>query len=331
MGFWSRLGAVLTDTGRPEEAVRIFVDRTRDEPTRRAQVEVVRTLSDRFGFETTDDPARLAAATESWAHLTRALADPASWVRATALTGLRELANILRNHVDPELVRATYGPVWRCLRDHDPQIRAEAGPTLSSFSDVMDARTRLAATRAVGALLADPDDDVRAQALFYLGTMDVEAREFLPGAYAALTDPDPQVRTSAVRAVKMIGPGRDGAPTEVIGRLMHLLVADPAPRVREGAADCLGDADVRGTGTLDRYVVTALIQALADPDAQVRHTVVFALGDLGAAAERAVWPLLQLADGEHREAVGFALRDIGTPAARQALRHAGLPLHTPFD
>lgn len=328
MGLWSRVSAAWAEAGVPEEAVRLFVDQSQPERKRRAQVDVVNVLSDHFGFSQGDDPDRLVAASQSWALLVGALGDPQPWVRATALNGLNELANILRFDLDAGLVHSAYGPVARCLQDRDEEVRVEACSALKSFTDVMNDATADWAIRSIGALLRDPSVTVRAEAMRWLADDRIPAAwDFLPWAYEWLADPDSEIRDSAVSAVGIMHLGGERpAPPDVAARIAHLLAVDPSPLVREHAADALHEVAPQ-----DPRAVAALVNALHDPESDVRHKVIFALGDFGSAADQAVDPLLALADGEHREAVGFGLRGIGTPRAMEALRRAGLPLETPLD
>jgi hypothetical protein len=321
VAFWSRNGAK-----EGEEAVRVLVDQSQSERRRRGQVDVVKVLSDHFGTEA--EHKDLTAATRSWQLLLGALGDPLPWVRATALNGINEIANVLRFDLDPHLVHSAYGPVAQRLRDPDQEVRAEACSALMSCADVMDDATRDWAVRSVGMLLRDPVPPVRAEAIRHLAEGSIPAAwEFLPWAYEWLGDPDAEVREAALCAVwKLHLDGKHPVRPDVPGRVAHLLGADPEPRVREQAADTLP-----AVAPYEPRAVGALVNALRDPDADVRHKVIFSLGDYGARADQAVGPLFALAGTEHREAVGFALRAIGTPAAMDALQRAGLPAEDPAE
>jgi HEAT repeat protein len=301
MGTWSNTGP---------KAVRVLVDQSRPEHKRRAQVDTVEVLSDHFGDRAKD----VAAAEESWLLLLGALADPLPWVRATALSGLNEIANVRRSDLDAGLVRGAYGPMAHRLRDPDSEVRARACSALMSCADVMDSATADWAVRSVGSLLHDPVPKVRAEAIRHVANDSIPAAwEVLPWAYQWLGDPHPEIREAALSALWfMHHDGQHPAPPDVPGRVAYLLGADPEPRVREQAADTLPKVAPH-----DPRAIDTLIKALHDPDYDVRHKVIFALGDYGPMAARAVGPLRTLADGEHDDAVDFALEAIGTPWAAQ--------------
>lgn len=307
--------------------MRVLVDQSRPEHKRHAQVETVNVLSDYFS-EADESEKEMARAARTWLLLLGALSDHLPWVRATALNGINEMANVLRHDFDRGLVESAYVPVAQCLRDPVAQVRQEACSALMSCSSVMDSATADWAVRSVGALLGDPVPQVRAEAIRYLAEDSIQAAaEFLPWAYQWLGDPHPEVRAGALSAIwSMHLSGQRATPPDVPGRVAHLLLTDPDATVREQAADTLAKVAIH-----EPWAVDALVKALGDPEEDVRHKVIFSLGDYEGRADRAAGPLLTLADGEHREAVGFALRAIGTPTAIDALRRTGLPLEDPDE
>ena len=102
--------------------------------------------------------------------------------------------------------------------------------------------------------LDQPDEEVRYQAIFALGTIGPDAAEAVPALATILTeDPDPEARHRAALALAKMAPASGPA----VPALAHALEEDEEPAVRMNAA--LG---LLRLGTLSRPAVPALIRAL---------------------------------------------------------------------
>jgi HEAT repeat protein len=108
--------------------------------------------------------------------------------------------------------------------------------------------------------------DVAVSEMRALGTDTV-----FPSLVEKLSDPDPEVRCAAIRALVLLDSHR--AVEVVVGML-----ADPDITVRWYASGCLHDIG-------DERAVPALSESLRrDPDPQVRGTAAYALGGIGSPA-----------------------------------------------
>ncbi len=120
-------------------------------------------------------------------------------------------------------------------------------------------------------------DEVRTLAARALGLIGYRARAAIPNLIAALSDPSPNVRGSAAKA---LGNVRAGAPA--VAPLQGLL-SDPEGDVRQQAALGLGLL-----GRLAVPAVPALTRALSDREPRVRGSSAKALGYVGPKAASAV-------------------------------------------
>jgi HEAT repeat protein len=127
-------------------------------------------------------------------------------------------------------------------------------------------------------------------------------------ARAALDDPDPGVRSSALGALERTGTCR-------AVDLVHAM-DDPAPSVRRTACELAGRSSSRS-----RRLLHALGARLADDDALVTEAAVWALGERREAT--AVTALAAVASGHDdvrcRESAVGALGSIGDPAGLPAV------------
>jgi HEAT repeat protein len=157
--------------------------------------------------------------------------------------------------------------------------------------------------------LQDESVAVRRDVARFIARTDPPRRDAL--IRQALEDSDPQVLTIAIEAV------RGDADRDTVGRLEKLLVESDAPAVREAAANALGK--VGGAQS-----VPALLQALDDPEANVRWFAVEALRKLNA--DRATLQLGEMLkedpNARVREIVATTLGELGQPASVPALRGA---------
>ena len=132
-------------------------------------------------------------------------------------------------------------------------------------SPVRETLRRLSDGDATGRLLAARD----------LGIL--QAEETVPALIAALHDPDVRVRSEAIASLKLFGPR--AAPA--VPALCSVLREDRDARFRRVAAEALG---MIGAPT----AVLRLIDALEDPDEEVREAVAVALGRIGPRASACI-------------------------------------------
>jgi serine/threonine protein kinase len=156
--------------------------------------------------------------------------------------------------------------------------------------------------------LSDPNPETRRGAIRALVELGAAAARGTPALVTALRDPDPQVRWAAAEALANLGPPAALAVAEAL--------RDVTPHVRVIAAAVLGRI---GPGA--RRAVPALSEAMRDRSPEVRRQAAESLGAIGVEARAAVKTLLCAAEDwveEVREEALRALRRIG-PAAVPAL------------
>ena len=145
-------------------------------------------------------------------------------------------------------------------------------------------------------------------------------------AHAALADPDPKVRASALGALERMGRLDDVA--------LAGACADPSPVVRRRAAQLAA-----------RRPAVSLVSLLSDPDASVVEMAAFACGEQEQGGDEVVRRLAAVAtehaDALVREAAVAALGALGDPAGlpailaatrdKPAIRRRAVIALTPFD
>ncbi|MEW9527761.1 fumarate reductase/succinate dehydrogenase flavoprotein subunit [Microbispora sp. NPDC049125] len=213
--------------------------------------------------------------------LAEALDDPHGTVRRAAVTGLRELVEVLP--ATPRLGALLRGAVRQGSDRHgerqgDPAVRAAALDTLRAL--------RLGDAEVFERALADEDARVRIEAVRGLVSLDDDARVALAAADASREvrvwvarglgtigkpsgtlvrlagDPDPLVRAAALEAAGEAGQALDAGAVRAL--------ADPAWQVRVGAA--------RGLAAAEPSVAAGpLAAALGDPHLDVRKAAVLSL------------------------------------------------------
>jgi len=144
------------------------------------------------------------------------------------------------------------------------------------------------------------------RAIGYFGSDGASA---VPELIAALSDPSPEIRSSAAAALAQVGPKAASAVPALAKSL-----SDSSPHVRDIAAIALRSMGPSALGALP-----ALVRALSDPVDFVRAPVAEALGAIGPAAKNAVPALGQRLLEKHEQgfvltSVASALGDIGTAA-----------------
>ena len=163
------------------------------------------------------------------------------------------------------------------LKGDSPRIRARAAQSLGT----MAALPRV--TPALIAALGDPSAEVRAEAAAALGRGAQDWEVVEPALFAARFDADEGVRVAVIVAMDSRSSGpRSTTPSgaERVARYQSMMLAGligESPRVRRAAARALGHEPSFGFG--DPIALTnAEIDALADPDAEVRAAAATALG-----------------------------------------------------
>jgi HEAT repeat protein/lysophospholipase L1-like esterase len=228
-----------------------------------------------------------AAAKPAVPALVRRLKDEQARVRAAAAEALERIGPPARAAV-PALLDE--------LGDPHQAVRWKAAEALSSIGLPPTEWPRLADA------LTHRDEYVRAFAAFSLGEMVQDGRPAAFALAAAVSDPDPSVRTVVVTALAKIG----AAEPPVIDALERAL-ADRTWEYRWRAARALGRIH-QDTGGAVASLAAALAQ---DDDVKVRREAARALGRFGRSAETAI-PALSVArrdpDSDVRDAAAWALQ-----------------------
>jgi HEAT repeat protein/beta-lactamase regulating signal transducer with metallopeptidase domain len=276
---------------------------------------------------------------------------------AVRLAAIQSLGNLS----DPRAVDALVEAV---KTDTDPQVREAAAEALGEIDSpravpgliaalgsekVGAVRAKIAwalgeiddkrAVAALGAVVRDPDAEVRRQAVSALG--ELESAAAVPMLIPALKDADIETRKQAASALGEIGskdavealiPLTKDADAEVRKQTVEALGQIEDKRALPALEAAVRDANVEvrrqaieAIGQLDelRSAPPALITALKDDDQEVRKAAVEALGQLeDEEAVPALIPLTRDADVEVKRAAVEALSSIGGARAVEVM--AGL-------
>jgi HEAT repeat protein len=160
--------------------------------------------------------------------------------------------------------------------------------------------------------LDDPSAVVKARALWAIAVIGPDAAEALPALAAALQDKDAKLRGLAAQALAELGPAARPAIPALVRALedadpqVRLLAAEALHEIGEETVEHLleavrhKDAAIRVTAVQSlvtfhesRPAVTALVEALKDPDRKVRAAAAGALVRLGPTAKAAIAGLLE--------------------------------------
>jgi len=276
---------------------------------------------------------------------------------AVRLAAVQSLGNLS----DPRAVDAL---VQALKTDTDPEVREAAAEALGEIDSpravpgliaalgsekVGAVRAKIAwalgeiddkrAVEALGAVVRDPDAEVRRQAVSALG--ELESAAAVPMLIPALKDADIETRKQAASALGEIGskdavealiPLTKDADAEVRKQTVQALGQIEDKRALPALEAAVRDANVEvrrqaieAIGQLDelRSAPPALITALKDDDQEVRKAAVEALGQLeDEEAVPALIPLTRDADVEVKRAAVEALSSIGGARAVEVM--AGL-------
>jgi HEAT repeat protein len=187
-------------------------------------------------------------------------------------------------------------PVLRLLESPGTPTACRVAILSTALRGLKDAPVCRAVQRVVG----DPDADVRAAAVEWIG------REGPPGArdllIPALSDSSSLVRTSALRAFEA---RRDRSAADHLLRL----TGDESPAVRRVAIEVLGKLE-------EPRVAGPAIRALKEPDDESRYWAILALGK--ARATEGVEPLLAALEDPAVDLHPHAARSLGEIGDRGA-------------
>lgn len=187
------------------------------------------------------------------------------------------------------------------LKDPRMQVRIDAVTALGS----MTGDGPLAVPLLVEAL-SDPSEHVRRTAALGLARLAPTTREAVAPLARALEDTDPAVQDNAVWGLQSVGPMAFPVLIETL--------ASPHVRVRVAALEVLQTIfALQGGNGLSPAGVEAFVQALNDPNADVRAAAARSLGTLGAPAQSALPRLQAMAAGDEVDYV----RDVASDALRR--------------
>ncbi len=202
-----------------------------------------------------------------------------------------ELINLLKSNDDVAV------PAGRCRCEGAFAIGPEARAAAGALTDA----------------IADPDQELRGDAIEALGNIGPDAAPAIPAlvrclgdeswligdkaaqalgwiganAVPALMEPlhsrDPEARRRAIKSLGNIGPNAAGALPDLIRALI-----DPDEEIRTAAAEAIG---LVATGPEAAAAAPGLLAAFKDADRIVRKTAAEALGKIGGQARSALGPL----------------------------------------
>lgn len=216
-------------------------------------------------FELLEDPARGGPLTSGWQLARAPDAALVAALRAATKTRMRHaLCDLLGYREAASAVPALTG----LLADDDADVRGAASEALLKiFYEHPDAASPQAREALMGRWQLEPDDGLRRTLVLALGAARHEP--FAATIKALLDDPDPGMRSIAVRAFAWHGGARAGP------RLLDMFNAEESPYRRASLASLLGRTGYRPA-------IPALRAALTDPVAVLRDDAADALARLEA-------------------------------------------------
>lgn len=304
----------------PEELVALVANRETPEAQRRDGVEALSEISCVVG-DIDDDDVKGQVSNKAYSTLLGMLArnDEPEWVIEGAIKGMNEIANVGRYDMDVSILEGSVDPLITHLASkHADGTRTAACSALASIDEKISEDAAVRAVDAVAEVMRQDQGEVRAEAIFSLGSFDSDRTGGLWTEVSGhLEDPSVFVRRCTASALWMIG--NDEPDAHVIDRLIALLGSESDQELCDAVVDALGNLGKGHPG-----VVPALSDALNKE--HTRHMAIFALSSLEEEADPAVPKLVVLLDDEeHSDSAVMALQGIGTESARAALRAAGHP------
>ena len=161
-------------------------------------------------------------------------------------------------HADCAAFLAGLSLVSGCFQQEAPRLAApDPAPTSRQQAETVSPSAMPASKELAAALQDSPDPEDRRDAIYAIA--DAEGNEVESAALigAALYDPEPEVRLSAVQALT-------GLRSESAADWLSIALGDPDARVRRTAVEALGEIG----GPNSRFL---LQQALGDVDPAVRE------------------------------------------------------------
>ncbi|MDX3783568.1 fumarate reductase/succinate dehydrogenase flavoprotein subunit [Streptomyces europaeiscabiei] len=221
----------------------------------------------------------------------------------------REAVAVLTETLPP----GTGSALAEALRDSAAEVRAAAAASLRELVETLPPEPALQG--GLAAALAEPDPVVRATALDVLRALSLGDTALYA---ASLTDADISVRVEAVRALVSVD-----AATELAGAA----TADPSREVRVTIAKALATiaANTSAPQTPAPSTLTALTALTDDPDPLVRAAAYAALGTVGCPPPLATRAVTALSDPAWQvragaaTALSTALSPVAVPALALAL------------
>lgn len=274
--------------------------------------------------------------------LIAAMRDPDASVRRASTKSLAQVVRGLPRRrmatIDAEMSSAV-PPLVAALSDADATVRAEAAAGLAHLSDDFHFNDPKTFVRRIIRINPDPALAV-------------------PALERAASDPDAEVRRSAIRALGRIAPKEGDSPAILMG----LLLGDPDPKIRSEAGQALvqpwNDAPRLWSPLVRRMVakpkdegaaaigwslnnlglppldsLSMLLEAVQTDGSPARRSMPTALASFGIQASPALPRLLEIARVEMRQngnfnaAQAIALIDPTSPEARAVLDIAAEQLH----
>ncbi|MBL8799834.1 MAG: HEAT repeat domain-containing protein, partial [Planctomycetia bacterium] len=225
--------------------------------------------------------------------LTTKLNDPCAEVRLAAIMALSAMG-LSPRAAEVTAEKAALEPL---LKDPDKQVAIWARVLLMFLDEKLITTANLG--QLSKALVSDSDPKVRSTAARALGILGTKARQALPDLLAGLNDREVEV---VLTVVGVLGQMTDSA-RQVIPELERCM-DDPNPAVRGLAARSLANLGDQAKGS-----VSKVIGLLKDKDDAVVYSAILALTQLGAAAEPALGPLKAIADTHKDENVKSGAQD----------------------
>ncbi len=269
------------------------------------------------------------------APLTEMLFDPDSGARASAARALSYMVPL----DDPE-AGTVKAALTSALVDRDPAVRRAIAVSLAHFEPEPEV-----VVPALLEFVKDADPEARGEIIGCMGFSARRDEAAQAAVFAALGDPAFEVRWRAVNALRRCAHVPKLAPQPLLEKIIAALMGaadDESAFVRADAVrtlariagktkieiprviEALGDPDAdvrlaaavslgwRGFSKRSPALVPALGRALADPDPQVRRCSAASLGNLGLDAEAALPALRALANDPETEVREQAAQVIST-------------------
>lgn len=202
----------------------------------------------------------------------------------------------------------------RALSDEDRSVRQLAVQIVSQLNDELIETI----VPQLAQLVEDDTEDlgIRIRATRLVGRLRASGRAALSALIQVIRHESPRdLRTAAIDAAVKVTDN----PSEIISVLNELLASDDDALLRRVAATRLGQF-----GSQASVAVADLVQALRDPEPRVRQSAANALGQIGPAALPHLEPLLDSDGREIRMRAIYSIGRMGTAAKSMVPRMEAL-------